>query len=82
MQSAYVGSLVTMLVLHVTHWLQIIVEKHYQRALWETCDPWDMLSEWWGDMTWQTKRQRQRQRHKQNNNDKNKYNEKYKDKDI
>ena len=32
-------------------------EKHYQRALWETCDPWDMLSEWWGDMTWQTKRQ-------------------------
>ena len=32
-------------------------EKHYQRELWETCDPWDMLSERWGDMTWQTKRQ-------------------------
>ena len=38
-----IGSLVTH---SVTHWLQIIVEKHYQRALWETCDPWDMLSEW------------------------------------
>ena len=35
----------------VTDWLQVIVEKHYQRALWETCDPWDMWSEWWEDMT-------------------------------
>ena len=29
----------------VTPSLQPIVEKHYHRALWETCDPWDMLSE-------------------------------------
>ena len=38
------------------HWLPTylltIVEKHYHRALCETCDPWDMLSEWRGDMTW------------------------------
>ena len=35
------------------HWLtdSLTFEKHYQRALWETCDPWDMWSEWWGDMT-------------------------------
>ena len=38
------------------HWLPpAIVEKHYHRALWETCDPWDMSSERWGDMTWPTK---------------------------
>ena len=37
--------------------LLVIVEKHYHRALWETCDPWDMLSERWGDMTWTTTRQ-------------------------
>ena len=38
-----------------------IVEKHYHTALWETCDPWDMWWEWWGEMTWPTKRQWQRQ---------------------
>ena len=27
-----------------------------------SCDPWDMSSERWGDMTWPTKRQWQRQR--------------------
>ena len=27
----------------LTHWLMTaIVEEHYHRALWETCDPWDM----------------------------------------
>ena len=31
------------------HSLLHIVKKHYHRALWETCDPWDMLSEWLGD---------------------------------
>ena len=36
----------------LTHSLTATFEKHYQRALWETCDPWDILSEWWGDMTW------------------------------
>ena len=34
----------------LTHWvtesLTAIVEKHCQRALWETCDPWDMWPEW------------------------------------
>ena len=36
-----------------------------QRAIIETCELWDIWSEWWGDMTWPTKRQlqRQRQRH-------------------
>ena len=27
------------------------LKKHYHRALWETCDPWVILSEWWGDKT-------------------------------
>ena len=35
--------------------------EHLQRAILETCDLWDIWSEWWGDMTWPTKRQRQRQ---------------------
>ena len=39
-----------------------------QRATLETCDLWDIWSEWWEDMTWpkqnwQRQRQRQRQRH-------------------
>ena len=32
--------------------LQDLVEKHYHRTLWETCDLWDIRSEWWGDITW------------------------------
>ena len=39
----------------LTNWLLHIVEKHYHTALWETCDPWDMWWEWWGDMTWPKK---------------------------
>ena len=35
--------------------------KHLQRAILETCDLWDIWSEWWGDMTWPTKRQWKRQ---------------------
>ena len=35
--------------------------EHLQRAILETCDLWDIWSEWWGDMTWPTKRQWQRQ---------------------
>ena len=34
----------------LTHSLTVIVEKHYNRALWDTCEPCDMLSEWWGDI--------------------------------
>ena len=29
----------------LTHWLPVL-KKHYQRALWEACDPWDMWPEW------------------------------------
>jgi len=45
--------------------------EHHQRATPESCDLWDIWSEWWGDMNWPTKiwwkwqRQRQRQRQKQ-----------------
>ena len=35
--------------------------EHPQRATPETFDIWDIWSEWWGDMTWQTNRQIQRQ---------------------
>ena len=35
--------------------------KHPQRATPETCDLWDIWSEWWGDRTWPKKRQWQRQ---------------------
>ena len=35
--------------------------EHPQRAILETCDLWDIWSEWWGYMTWPTKRQWQRQ---------------------
>ena len=47
--------------------------EHLLRAILETCDLWDICSEWWEDMTWpknwqrqiqrQWQRQRQRQRH-------------------
>ena len=36
----------------LTHWLTVIVGKHYQRALGETCEPWDMWQcdeETWSD---------------------------------
>ena len=26
--------------------------EHPDRAILETCDPWDISSEWWGDKTW------------------------------
>ena len=39
-----------------------IFRELHQRAILETCDLWDIWSEWWGDMTWPTKRQWQRQR--------------------
>ena len=29
--------------------------EHLQRAILETCDLWDIWSEWWGDMTWPKK---------------------------
>ena len=30
--------------------------EHPKRATLETCDLWDFWSEWWGDMTWPTKK--------------------------
>ena len=35
--------------------------EHLQRAILETCNLWDIWSEWWGNMTWPTKRQQRRQ---------------------
>ena len=50
--------------------------EHLLRAILETCDLWDICSEWWEDMTWpknwqrqiqiQRQLQRQRQRHFKN----------------
>ena len=44
--------------------------EHFQRAILETYDLWDIWSEWWGHMTWPKK-----------DNDKDKYKDKDKDKD-
>ena len=35
----------------LTHWLSDFLFWHYRVSL-ETCDLWDIWSEWWGDMTW------------------------------
>ena len=35
----------------LSHWLTFTFD--IQRAILETCDHWDIWSEWWGDMTWQ-----------------------------
>ena len=35
--------------------------KHPQRVIVDTFDPWDIWCEWWGDITWSTKRQWQKQ---------------------
>ena len=37
--------------------LQII---HLQRAIFETCDLWDICSEWWENMTWEKDNKQQR----------------------
>ena len=31
------------------------LKEHLQRAILETCELWDIWSEWWGDMAWQKK---------------------------
>ena len=38
------------------------LREHPQRAALETCNLWNIGPEWWGEMTWPTKRQLQRQR--------------------
>ena len=46
-QNSSIGDLVTHSLTHsVTFWFW-----HYRVTL-ETCDLWDIWSEWWGDMTW------------------------------
>ena len=46
----------------VTHWLtEWPFKTHTNRVTLETCDLWDIWSEWWGNMTWPKKRQWQRQ---------------------
>ena len=32
------------------------LRKHLQRAILETCNLWDIWSDWWGNMTWPTKK--------------------------
>ena len=39
--------------------------EHIQIVIQETCDFWDIWSEWWGDMTWSTKRQLLKQQKRQ-----------------
>ena len=43
-----IGDLVTHA---LTHWLTNFYFRHYRVTL-ETCDLWDIWSEWWGNMTW------------------------------
>ena len=52
-QNSSIGDLVTHWLTHRT--LLIVI----QRATLDTCDLWDIWSEWLGDMTWPKKRQRQ-----------------------
>ena len=43
--------------------------KLHQRAVLETCDLWDIWSEWWGDMTWPKKdddKDKDKDKHKHN----------------
>ena len=37
----------------LTHWGYFYCWLDIQRATQETCDLWDIWSEWWGDMCWQ-----------------------------
>ena len=43
-----------------------------QRATQETCNLWDIWSEWWGDMTW-PKKYNDKDKYKDKDNDKDKY---------
>ena len=46
--------------------------EHFQRALLETCDLWDIWSEWWGDITG-TQKDDDKDNYKDKDNDKDKY---------
>ena len=49
--NSLIGDLVTHWVTHSLRTLLIVI----QRATLETCDLWDIWSEWWEDMTWPKK---------------------------
>ena len=50
-QNSSIGDLVTH---SLTHWLRTLLIV-IQRATLETCELWDIWSEWWEDMTWPKK---------------------------
>ena len=54
-------------------WKQVVYFL-YQRAILDTCDLWDIWSEWWGDMTWPKKdNDKDKDKDKDKDNDKDKY---------
>ena len=45
-------------------------KEHLQWAILETCDLWDIWSEWWGDMTRPKKKDNDKDKDKDNDKDK------------
>ena len=50
--------------------------EHFQRAIFETCDLWDICSELWEKMIW-PKKDNDKDRNKDRNKDKDKNNDKH-----
>ena len=50
-----------------------IFREHIQRAIIETCDLWEIWSEWLWDMTWPKKKDNDKDKYKDKDNDKDKY---------
>ena len=48
------------------------LREHLHRAILETCDLWDIWSEWWEDMNW-PKKDNDKDKYKYKDNDNNKY---------
>ena len=46
--------------------------EHIQKAIWDTCELWDIWSEWLWDMTW-PKKDNDNDKEKDKDNDKDKY---------
>ena len=46
--------------------------EHFQRAIFETCDLWDICSELWEKMIW-PKKDNDKDKYKDKDNDKDKY---------
>ena len=51
----------TTMTMTMTKTMTYTFREHLQRAIFETFELWDIWSEWWGNMTWPTKRQQRRQ---------------------